>query len=427
MTPERRSLVAVVALALAVRTAWSLAVPVSPVSDSGVYDVLARHICSGIGYAFEPGKPTAYWPVGTSAVYAALYWIFGVHYAPIVVLNVLLGGLTVALVMALARRWYGPRPALFAGLALALWPGQVMFSTILASELLFNAGWVAALYVSGRKDWGAVPRLTGVAALLAGASLVRPTALPMAWIFAWIEAVGPGEREVPASRRILHAGVGAAVATAMMILILSPWLDRNRRLLGGAVLSTNGGSNLWMGNNPNSTGGYMPPPTSITPLNNVEYDRALGREAIAFMKAHPGHALALAGRKIYITHDRETHGVTWNAPGLTERFGAGCLLPLKAACTAYWWAMLGLGLLGAREARRRAGPWRWIGEPSLVLWGYFFAVHAIIVGGDRYHYPSVPAIAALAGLALATLRPAEPLAPAGTSSSEWPHQDASTP
>ena len=42
------------------------------------------------------------------------------------------------------------------------------------------------------------------------------------------------------------------------------------------------------------------------------------------------------------------------------------------------------------------------GDPAIVLWTYFAVLHAIIVAGDRYHYPSVPPIAALAGLALAT-------------------------
>jgi hypothetical protein len=39
-----------------------------------------------------------------------------------------------------------------------------------------------------------------------------------------------------------------------------------------------------------------------------------------------------------------------------------------------------------------------------MAWGYFAFVHAVTVGADRYHFPSIPFIAMLAGYALTLAR-----------------------
>ena len=145
----------VVLLALALRAGWALMVPPVPLSDCVAYDLLARSMVEGHGYGFAPGELSAYWPVGTSAVFALLYTIFGVGYGPIVVMNVAVGVATVWLTMTLARGWFGDRAGLMAGLLTAVWPGQVEFTTLLASELLFNVCVLAALYAESRDGWPA--------------------------------------------------------------------------------------------------------------------------------------------------------------------------------------------------------------------------------------------------------------------------------
>ena len=108
-------------------------------------------------------------------------------------------------------------------------------------------------------------------------------------------------------------------------------------------------------------------------------------------------------KKLRYTHDRESIGVVWNQEGLTRAFGSGILMPLKLASAIYWWSMLVLAAVGAAAAYRRLGFRRFLGLAPLVLWVYFAGVHAVVVGGDRYHYPSVPMIAALAGLGAAVV------------------------
>jgi hypothetical protein len=415
-TSERSRSIAVVLLALAVRAAWAAVVPVVPISDSGVYHLLASNIASGVGYAFTPGNPSAYWPVGTSAIYSLLYRTFGVSYTPIVVLNILVGGLTVALVMALTRAWYGSRAALLAGLALALWPGQIMFTTILASELLFNLGWLAGLYFSGRDRWPAALRIPLVAACMAATSLVRPLSLPMPLIFAWLQLNDPGGQASHSRGRIFRVGGEALATLALMLLLISPWAERNRRAFGEVILvSVNGGVNLWMGNNPESNGGFMHFPARVIGMNEVVRDRFLKDEAVAYIKARPIAFVGRTARKVVQTHDRESINIAWNEKGLIERFGPRSLLPLKLVSTAYWLTMLTLGGIGVICVWMRGGARALIGDPAVVLWSFFLVVHAIIVSGDRYHMPSIPLISALAGLTLATWFDRDPERIPGTS------------
>jgi 4-amino-4-deoxy-L-arabinose transferase-like glycosyltransferase len=382
---------AIVAVALLLRLAWAALVPVAPVSDSVLYEAFARSIAEGRGYAYPDGGPlTVYWPVGTSAVYAALYRMLGTGPWVVPAFQALLGGLIVALTWRIGVRFFDRRVAARAAWLVALWPLLIQFTTILASELLFIALVLAALDVwSSRRvpdPWRAV--LWG--ACIAGATYVRPTAWPLLAVFpllAWLV-----ERQTRSALLVL------AVSLTTAAVLFAPWVQRNYNLFGSFVLvAANGGTNLWMGNNPASNGGYMSlPPTPA--LNEVERDRHFGREAIAFIRTHPLAYLKLSVRRAVATFDRESIGVVWNQTGLERRFGSRVLMPLKALSSLFWWSMLLLGVVGVvrtlRQGRARA---LW---PLLAALAFFAVVPILTVAQDRYHVPIDPLLAIFAAFAL---------------------------
>lgn len=385
----------VLVLAMVLRLLWAVLVPMRPVSDSFAYDLLARNLAAGHGYCFVPGDPSAYWPVGTSAVAGLCYAVFGDTYAPIVALNLLAGVAIVWLAMVLARRWFGAGPAVLAGYLLACWPLMIQFTTVLASELWFSVLMLASLALwltHAHTRRAMVVRIVGTGVLLAAAAYVRPTALLLPAVYAVIVMVSRREVWRPAWQ-------GAAVAGVMALLIL-PWTVRNYRVFGEVVvISANSGANLWMGNNPYSVGRPQQIP-AFPGLNEAKRDKELGALARAFVWEHPDRAAWLLVKKAKSLHDRETIGVAWNQEGLTERYGAGVLLPLRAGSTLYWYAMLVLGVAGTVVLCWRVGWWA-AGHPALLLWGYFTGIHVVIVADDRYHMPSVPLVGMLAGTALA--------------------------
>lgn len=387
-------------LTLATSLAWAWLVPVQPVSDSVAYDTFARNLVQGVGYGWDAGGLTAYWPPGTSFVYAALYWIFGTSsYLPIVVLNVLLRLGIVWLTHRQVRRWFGDPVAGVAALLLALWPSQVQFVTVLASELPFTFLMLLAMEAWAHPRLTSLPRVLAVGLVLGAAAHVRSlaTLLPVLLLLARWREHG------------LHwRPLAEAVAVAAVIgLVGLPWSARNTQLFGApAGLATNGGANLWMGNNPGSGGGYMDLPAEMLTRNEVERDQMLGDQAKAYILAEPLAFAQRAVRKAIVFHDRETIGVHWNEAGLRRIQGESLLAPLKWASQLFWLTMLALAVGGSVVLGRRLG---WTGallHPTLLLWGTFAAVHVVVVAQDRYHFPLIPVFAALAALALDALRQA---------------------
>lgn len=401
--PERplrghgRAVLALVLTAVLVRAFWALLVPVMPVSDSNAYDVFAKNIVAGAGYAWQEGNPNVYWAPGASFIYAAHYFVFGHHYAPVVVGHILAQTLTLLLAMWLAGRWYGWRAAFWTGLILALWPTHVMFTTVLASENWFPLFTLLGLFLwyAPRLPWPARALLAGLA--WGAAAYLRPPALLFPVLMLMLDL-----RNLKGAPRL--AGT-AALCWVAMLALLAPWAIRNNHHFGEYVLvSANSGANLWMGNNPESTGAYMDLPEDVMHLNTVERDAELKARAVAYIKERPGRFLVMSAKRLFDTYNRETIGVAWNQKGIAHRFGDGAADTLfKLGATGYYGLALLLGLAGVAWVAWQhplTFPFR---HAAVLYWAYFAAVHAVVVSQDRYHLPSNPFIAMLAAVALGTL------------------------
>lgn len=411
----------ILALALVLRVAWLVAVPMEPVSDSARYDFFAQRIAKGLGYTDivdGAAEPTAYWPVGPSFLYSVPYRITGPEsgsrFLAASILNLLLGVGSVALLMLVAKRWFSPRVAALAGLLLACWPSQIQFTTVLSSEtpmIFFMLAALAAWYAERPPTW-----LRGILAgiFLAAACYMRPTAL--------LIPAGLALHDLLRRPAKLNTIARTAIATVLMLACIAPWTYRNYTAFDDAFvpISTNGGSNFWMGNNPQTTGGYMPAPPVENYGGEPQRDAALKDEALAYIRAEP---LAFAKRtaiKAVRLHERESIGVTWNEPSLTrtaestadalglpaDPWAARIVLGVKLISNIFWWFVVIAGALGIV---RLALSGAWLAallNPATLAWFYFTAVHAITVIQDRYHFASIPMIAILAAVAL-TKRPRE--------------------
>ena len=391
---------AVLAGAVAVRLAWAWWVPIRPVSDGFMYLEYAVRLAAGDGYTSHAGRPIAFWPVGPSFFYSLFVRAFEDPLPWIAAFQAMLGAATVLGVMLLARRWFSPAVSFVAGVLLALWPSQIQFVTVLASELPFLALMVAAWYAWDRDGSMDRPVWAVAAGLLLGFSCyLRPVSLLLLVPWGLARAVRTG-----AWQRTL---VGVVVAALVMAAIVAPWTLRNHRVFGTTVIvSTNGGTNLWMGNHPGTDGRYHPIPRDAVRLKpQHERDVELGRRARAFIADDPIGFVFRSVRKAVLLHDRETIGVNWNAEGLTERFGLAVIHPLRVLSTGYWWGVLALALAGLAILVRREGIWRVALHPAVLTWAYFAAVHGVMVIQDRYHFPVIPSVAMLAAVALVTWIP----------------------
>jgi 4-amino-4-deoxy-L-arabinose transferase-like glycosyltransferase len=397
--PRLPGLSIILLVALGLRAAWALLIPVDPVSDSAAYDMFATNIVLHGVYGFVPTVPSAYWAVGPAAIYAASYMVFGVGSTlGVLVPNLVSALVSVWLIHDLGRRWFGETEARLAALALALWPLGIQFTTVLASELHF-----IALTLAGLAAWDRVGRgralgwlvLSGVA--LGAATYVRPIALLVPAALA-VAAILRAPRA--AGSTVLMAGV----VTAIILALVSPWSARNERVLGERVfVSTNFWPNFWMGNVAGTDGQYVPLTPEAEAMHELDRARHLRAISLEHLQADPMAFVWRTVWKAFALHERETIGVAWNEAGIIALAGPRGATALKALSTLYWYGVLATGLAGVVVVMRRMGWWTGLLSPPVWMWLYLTAIHAVIVIGDRYHMPSYPFIALLSGVALAAL------------------------
>lgn len=384
-----RAVPAFVWAALLLRFIWLIFVDIEPVSDGDMYREFSYQIARGVGYAYPSGQLTAYWAVGTAAFYGLIHFVFGFSDLPIGIANVAIGVGIVYLSYTLALRYFDATVAAIAAWLVALWPVLIQFTTVYASELLFIFFFLAALnaWASTKVSLIWKPVLWG--ALLCVATYIRPTVLPL---FVVLPAI-----DLWRSRDLRSVVISTVIAAATAAALFSPWLVRNQEVFGAPVLvSTNFGANLWMGNNPQSNGGYTPLP-DINIANEVARDQYFKKEAMHFIRANPLKYAKLTLRRLVITYDRETIGVAWNEPALVRLVGEGALPFIKLISTLYWWLLVAAAIfgLGAALRCRKID----IFNPLLVTSGLFFVVPLLTVGQDRYHMPMNPFLAMFAAFA----------------------------
>jgi 4-amino-4-deoxy-L-arabinose transferase-like glycosyltransferase len=351
--------------------------------------VFAQNIASGKGYTFPDGSFTAYWPVGTSAIYAALYYVFGLSFLPIVLFNLVIGTMIVWLTYAIANRYLNKAVATVASLMVACWPILIQFTTILASELIFIFLILSAIFIWGAKPLKPLLRAIIWGALVCGATYVRPTALPLILLLPLLDYLS--------GQKLRDCILQFSVATLTAAILFAPWVYRNHLHFNQFVLvSANGGANLWMGNNPQSNGGYTELP-EIAFENEVVRDQYFKQQAIDYILNNPLSYLTLTFKRALLTYKSETIGVVWNN-ALNKQLGNQSLMLLKAVSSLYWWLILIAALIGIFYLyQRKALAWH---HALFAVSLFFFVFPLLTVGQDRYHLPLNPFLAIFAAYGL---------------------------
>lgn len=391
------ALVAVFLVAVALRGAavWALGSPLE--SDELAYHSMAQSLLAGQGIVDFMGNRAMYNVGYPLLLMAPVYAVVGESVPALQAVQVLLGGVTALAVGWLAREAGASRGA--AVLAAGAWavyvPALLMPESVLKENLQVPLMLLAvglALRLARGAGWRTALGCGAVFGLLA---LVGNSALSLALAVALALLLAP----TPWTRKLAFALAMAMVTVA----VAAPWMLRNRAVLGAPVLNTNGGFNLYLGNNPAADGGFVS--IAATPLaadweglrrgGEVAASQRLRDEAVAWALANPARVAELVLVKA---------GLFWSPPvakaddsraaALARQAWAWQFVLLSLAAVAAV-AMLGLRLV------RRAVPWRGA-VPALVLLAAvagYFAAHLPFYVMPRYREPVMPFVIALAALA----------------------------
>jgi 4-amino-4-deoxy-L-arabinose transferase-like glycosyltransferase len=352
-----------------------------PRFDEVFYIGHAIRLSQGEGYVDETKKQVAFWPVGYPLCLAATYRLTGTGLAAGLGLQISIGTLTCLLLYLLGKRTFGTLIARVASLLLAIYPNHILFSTLHLTEPLFTVLLLGACALLIRSlnngSWESIGAgiLLGLATLTRPAFFLFPLLLPF-----WY--VGQGWRW-------RHAFVTSLLVFCSTLATLSPWLIRNHQISGRWTdVSTSGGYNFWLGNNPLAWGGYSRPENIEAPLwDGTKYDWQRGyRLGWETIRAAPFRAVTQAFRKITYFFALETDGVLWNLKGFERAPQVFWTLLLLLVVNTAYIGMLGTGLLGLLSPPSPSA----ITTLFILLSTYLIIITIAFLGDPRYHFPLVP-------------------------------------
>jgi hypothetical protein len=346
-----------------------------PQLDEQRYVAEARALASG-----RDGEDRPYWqPPGVIFVTAAVMVVAGQGLLAPRIVQALISTAACWILFLLGRRIFSARVALAAAAVLAL-HGAVIFE----SYLLLPQTWILffdlllLLILDGPKT---IRRALAAGVTIGVSALFSPTILPFVIVAAWW------------LRRPLLIAVLVAGALAPVV----PVAARNQAHGGERVLiSTNGGLNLFLGNNERYAETFALRPGRHWEELTTEPDRAglstpgarsdyfRGR-ALEFMKGHPAQAAALYARKLYlyfngaeIARDRDLNAARRDSTLMKllvwRAFPDGILLPL---------GLIGLVLL-------------WRRSPIWIFAVMHAALTALFFVSERHRVPALGVWALLA-------------------------------
>jgi hypothetical protein len=358
---------------------------IPPTADATYYERLAERLSQGLGYTWlwPDGAVTyaAHYPVGYPALLAAVYSVAGPRTVAAMAVNALLGALAAFAAHRLAALAVDRPRALAAGLLVALHPGLVAYTPALMTEgvtaALVTCAAATAAWARGRASTVGPAALVGL--VIGLATLARPQSLVLAPAFGLLAAVGAG----PLLWR--RAAASIAATTLAAVLVCAPWTARNCvRMKHCALVSVNGGWNLLIGADAESTGAWSPikvPEACREVFDEAQKDVCFGREARRYIREHPAAWLALAPRKLAATFDYAGAAPWYLHDANPSAFPSSAKTALGGVETLYE----RLALLGALAwAARRVSPdeppaRRWMRLGIAVAGGVFaFRLHAWI-------------------------------------------------
>lgn len=337
------------------------------------------------------GEPSAFYEPLYVMFSAFSYWATGDRFFYWRLALALMSAFTCILVFHISRRIFNENTGYIAAVVCALYPYFIFYTAFLMSEtfiIFFLA--LSVLYYFRLMD---KPSLSGgmvFGAVLGLAFLTRSIIIGLAPVLLLLLII-----ESP--RKLIKPVISALLT---FIVVVSPWVMRNYLVFDEFILlSTRGGYNIWLRNNPYvyedelaALGEKVPQsilegikyrqyldfPEFREEQNEAARNRVLTEEGLKFIKANPGlfsYLCWIRFKSIFGFSGTLSQGLAYKIVGLLS---FGWVLPL--------------GVISVVHFRRR---WRDY-LPFILIFLYFVGVYTLTHDGIRYRLPADPYLIILA-------------------------------
>ncbi|MDN2705946.1 glycosyltransferase family 39 protein [Janthinobacterium sp. SUN100] len=380
-------------IGLALRAAAIAGFQHVPEGDELAYRSMALNLLGGNGIVDSMGNRAMYNVGYPLLILAPVFFLFGNDLLAVRLVNMCLGGAAIVLCYLVAREAGAGRSGrLIAAAAWALYLPGGIYGIYLAKEnlmipLMLGVMWCALRLA--RQPSKSVA--TGCGVLFGLLALTGNAALSLLAVLAWALLLSPASTARRASLAML--------ALSAALVISSPWLLRNMQVIGAPVLNTNGGFNLYLGNNPAATGMFIsisetprgPTWDALRKTGEVQASETLKQEAISWAKAHPAAFLALAAKKA---------AYFWAPPLHAGKGNQSSAEKLVRLLWAIQFLLLIAGAIGTvlmPRLRNRQVALLWLALAC------YTGVHMLFYVIFRYREPMMPVLAVMTGLVLESL------------------------
>jgi 4-amino-4-deoxy-L-arabinose transferase-like glycosyltransferase len=372
------------------------------IGDEKEYDQLGRNLLEHGELTYKPGVPTSLRPPLYPLFVAGIYAVTGAgNYQAVRLVQALLSLVNVWLVYRLGREAFSGRIGLWAAGLFSFYPTLLGMDNLILTEVLFTLLLTAACYavvLYYRQENGGWLALAGV--LLGLASLTRSVVwLSPPFLAAYVVLTG--------GRSFSHRLLSAAALVAAFAATIAPWTVRNTRLEKTFVtIDTMGGRNFLIGN-------YR-----HTPLYRSWAAIALGGEKAWYrdvLDAYPSETKRTQGQidklalKRGLEFVRENPGLTalrdvikfFDFWGLERELVAGAFRgyfgPIPRPVSGVLAVVIPLSYVGALflgifGALFRPPADRRLHMFFLLVVAFVCALHTIVFGHSRYHFPLMPLV-----------------------------------
>jgi 4-amino-4-deoxy-L-arabinose transferase-like glycosyltransferase len=362
------------------------------------YDELAWQWATDGGYYNGEGL-TAYRPPGYPFFLSRLYLLFG--HVPLLgaVANIFLGTAIVLLAYLIARKTWNESIARWTMLIMTFFPSQVLFTNLLASEMLFTPLFLLSilLFVEVGKNVAARWPLAAAGGVLLGlASLTRAISkyYLILIVLYWIMQT----RDI---KRTLRLGL---IALTGFALVVTPWMIRNYYAVGSASICTSTGINLFIGNQPGSGMGYNRDIVEQFNADNTAteayVDSVTWHRAWDYIFQQPWAFVKRGVIKLGFFYAVDFDALQYGLIGAADKSAANHCVYLALPTESYYLVILVLACLGVVIYSTHPHLRNPAGYLLLTTILYWSAIHFLFYGNGRYHFPIVPMLAAFAALSI---------------------------
>lgn len=401
--PKSFFIILLILITLIPRLAWIYYIQTQPFSDFLHLYNYGVNASQGDFKGFVDFYAVFPFKIGFGMILAGIFSVFGTGLWSAKIFNLILSLALVLILYAGAKMLYGERAGRLASLLCALWPAQIMYTSVIASEhvflVIFTGAVLLTLYFFKKYTYKNYEITNGNLVLLcaglitACAQLIRPMAMILLPVFAVFILIYKRYRaDGPASIGLGLKSIVLFVAAyfAVLNLINLPV----QKATGVDITRSDSGFNLMIGTNGKHNGMFNDDDFKIIEKNDYDFQKVQKESkdiAIDRITGNPVEFAKLAIRKFEILWGNENYGYYWSTIS-SENSHAENFVKLHprvfySVSQAFYILIILMAICGCLYTLSEK---RYDALVILMIFGGLLLSYTLLEVQSRYHMPVMP-------------------------------------